>query len=68
MAKKRLGVVLARVAAMVSTAVSVLVHSRLRQAPCLPPGTQEIQTIPYGVAISVGICIGMGGVFAWRVW
>jgi prepilin peptidase CpaA len=66
LARKRLLAALANVARMVSTAMAfVLVRGQLGGGSSLLPRTEDMQTIPYGVGIFVGVCLAAVGVLAW---
>lgn len=58
---------LARIALHAVTAVYVVVIGRkLSGAPSPLPKLHEMQTMPYGMGIFIGVCIAAGGVFSWR--
>jgi prepilin peptidase CpaA len=69
LAKKQFGHVLANVVRIVSTTAFFFAVDRramLSQTTGSLPGTQDMQTIPYGIAIFVGTCIAAAGVLLWR--
>ncbi len=70
LAKRRFKVVLvnlARAAHEVTVVVfSIFVRKKVTGSPSLMPRIQDLQTMPYGLAIFSGVCIAAGGVFAWH--
>ena len=69
LAKKQLVSVLVNVARMVTlTAIfPMVVGAKTSRSKDLVPRTQDMQKIPYAIAIFAGVCFGAGGVFLWRV-
>lgn len=70
LSKRRFKVVLVNLAraAQDTTGViySIIVRRKFKGTPSLMPRIQDLQTMPYGVAIFLGVCIAAGGVFAWH--
>ena len=67
LAKKQFGKVLANLVCMASTtAYFVLDRETFCQPAAVLPGTRDMQTIPYGIAIFAGVCIAATGVLLWR--
>jgi len=67
LAKRRLRPALANLSRMAATAlVFVCARGRSAEYSSLLASTGEMQTIPYGVGIFVGVCLAAGGTFAWR--
>jgi prepilin peptidase CpaA len=64
LAKKQLLATLARVASLAqSFLMFVLTRGAHRENPSLALGTREMQTVPYAVAIFIGVSIAGGGVW-----
>ena len=67
LARKQLGAMLANLARMVSIVIFLpFVRGRVSETCALLPRSQEMGTIPYGLAIAGGVCIAAGGLFVWR--
>lgn len=67
LAKKQFGKVLANLVGMASsTAYFVLDRETFCQPAAVQPGTRDMLTIPYGIAIFAGVCIAATGVLLWR--
>jgi prepilin peptidase CpaA len=65
-ARDRLGAALGHVARVGRAAVVMMVsRGRFREVAAFLPAPQEMQTMPYGVAIFVGVALSAGGMFLW---
>ncbi len=67
LAKKRLAAVLTNLVRAAYHANALIVsRGRMTSSPSLMPRTEDMQTMPYGISILVGVCIAAGGVVIWH--
>lgn len=44
----------------------IFVRRSLKGESSLPPSIEHMQTMPYGIAVFVGVCVAAGGALAWH--
>ena len=64
--RRRLGSVLSNLSMMASGLCLVLTSRRLSECRVLMPAAQQMETMPYGIAIFAGTCLAAGGTFVWH--
>lgn len=65
--KKRIGKVLRNLQLIVCHAVFYAAsRGRFREVREVLPATEDMQKMPYGVSIFIGVCLAAGGVVLWR--
>lgn len=66
-ATHRLRAVLVNVRRMIGTvAVVLLITKKLQDASGLMASPDEMRTMPYGIAVFIGVCTAAGGLFLWH--
>ncbi len=64
--RRRLGSVLANLSTIISSLLLALARGRMSEGRTLLPVGQQMETMPYGIAIFAGTCIAAGGTFVWH--
>lgn len=66
-ATRRLRTVLANARSMIGTvAVVLLITKKLQDVSGLMASPDEVRTMPYGIAVFLGVCTAAGGLFLWH--